>query len=176
MGRPPNPKKSQQGKTLDWRDDPQDHDHIIPDLNTSRMKVDFPRWEGDPIRWIACTERYFRFYRIADATRVEIAAIHLKRDTIYTIIGNLEKVFSGGDDMANIDLAATSSRPRTTSPPMKYDVHLATRTTEGVVKYNDMISDWEGKDLRYERLVTFTIKAPVPLRSKGIVKSATKLT
>ncbi|RWV78630.1 hypothetical protein GW17_00060370 [Ensete ventricosum] len=47
------------------------------------MKVDFPRWEeGDPIGWIVRTEHYFRLYRIADATRVEIAAIHLKGDVI----------------------------------------------------------------------------------------------
>ncbi|RRT36873.1 hypothetical protein B296_00053324 [Ensete ventricosum] len=53
MGRPPSPKKLQQGETSDWRDDPQEHDNIIPDPNTSRMKVDFPRWEkGDPIGWI----------------------------------------------------------------------------------------------------------------------------
>ncbi|RWW60204.1 hypothetical protein BHE74_00032816 [Ensete ventricosum] len=47
------------------------------------MKVDFPRWEeGDPIGWISRTERYFRFYRTADAIRVEIAIIHLEGDTI----------------------------------------------------------------------------------------------
>ncbi|RWV90030.1 hypothetical protein GW17_00047796 [Ensete ventricosum] len=79
IGRPPNPKKSQQGETLDRRDNPQEHGHIIPDPNNSCMKVDFPRWEErDPIRWIVSAERYFRFYRIADATRVEIAAIHLE--------------------------------------------------------------------------------------------------
>ncbi|RZR91731.1 hypothetical protein BHM03_00019908 [Ensete ventricosum] len=47
------------------------------------MKVDFPKWEeGDLIGWISRAERYVRFYRIADATRVEIAAIHLKGDFI----------------------------------------------------------------------------------------------
>ncbi|RWV78604.1 hypothetical protein GW17_00060399 [Ensete ventricosum] len=47
------------------------------------MKVDFPRWEeADPIGWISSTERYFQFYRTGDATRVEIAAIHLKGDAI----------------------------------------------------------------------------------------------
>ncbi|RRT79834.1 hypothetical protein B296_00024771 [Ensete ventricosum] len=48
------------------------------------MKVDFPRWEeGDPIGWIVHVEWYFRFYRTVDATRVEIAAIHLKGDAIH---------------------------------------------------------------------------------------------
>ncbi|RZS22500.1 hypothetical protein BHM03_00055301 [Ensete ventricosum] len=47
------------------------------------MKVDFPRWEeGDSIRWILRSERYFRFYRTANATRVEIAAIHLEGNAI----------------------------------------------------------------------------------------------
>ncbi|RWW19240.1 hypothetical protein BHE74_00003459 [Ensete ventricosum] len=83
MGQPPRAKKSQQGETSDRQDDPQEHGHIILDSNNSRMKVDFPRWEeGDPIGWIACAERYFRFYRTADATRVEIAAIHLEGDAI----------------------------------------------------------------------------------------------
>ncbi|RRT37270.1 hypothetical protein B296_00008835 [Ensete ventricosum] len=83
MGRPPSPKKSQQEETSYQRDDPQEHGHIISDPNTSHIKVDFPRWEeGDPIRWIARAERYFRFYRTVNATRVEIAAIHLEGDAI----------------------------------------------------------------------------------------------
>ncbi|RWW84992.1 hypothetical protein BHE74_00006371 [Ensete ventricosum] len=83
MGRPPSPKKSQQGETSDLRDGTQEHGHIIPDANTSCMKVDFTRSkEGDPIEWIACAKRYFWFYRTADATRVEIAAIHLEEDAI----------------------------------------------------------------------------------------------
>ncbi|RWW11055.1 hypothetical protein GW17_00025357, partial [Ensete ventricosum] len=82
MGRPSSPRKSHHGETSDRRDDPQEHGHITSDPNNPRMKVDFPRWEGDPIGWISCTERYFRFYRTADATRVEIAAIHLEGDAI----------------------------------------------------------------------------------------------
>ncbi|RWV94354.1 hypothetical protein GW17_00043114 [Ensete ventricosum] len=47
------------------------------------MKVDFPRWEeGDSIGWISRAERYFRFYRTADSTRVEITAIHLEGNAI----------------------------------------------------------------------------------------------
>ncbi|RRT38032.1 hypothetical protein B296_00011107 [Ensete ventricosum] len=83
IGQLSNPRKSQHRKTLDLRDDPQEHGHITSDLNNPCMKVDFPRWkEGDSIGWISHAERYFRFYRTADATQVEIAAIHLKGDAI----------------------------------------------------------------------------------------------
>ncbi|RRT50227.1 hypothetical protein B296_00002080 [Ensete ventricosum] len=82
IGRPSSPRKSQHGETSDQRDDPQEHGHITSDLNNPCMKVDFPRWEGNPIGWISSVERYFRFYRTADATRVEIAAIHLEGDLI----------------------------------------------------------------------------------------------
>ncbi|RRT67794.1 hypothetical protein B296_00000317 [Ensete ventricosum] len=83
IGRLSNPWKSQHGETSDQRDDPQKHGHITSDLNNPCMKVDFPRREeGDTIGWISRTERYFRFYRTADATRVEIAVIHLEEDAI----------------------------------------------------------------------------------------------
>ncbi|RZR87166.1 hypothetical protein BHM03_00014517 [Ensete ventricosum] len=81
IGQLSNSRKSRHGETSDRRDDHQKHGHIS-DLNNPCMKVDFPRWEGDPIRWISCAERYFWFYRTTDATRVEIAAIHLKGDVI----------------------------------------------------------------------------------------------
>ncbi|RWV93511.1 hypothetical protein GW17_00044031 [Ensete ventricosum] len=83
IGRLLNPRKSQHGETSDQRDDPQEHRHITSDPNNLCMRVDFPRWEeGDPIGWILRAEYYFRFYRTADATRVEIAAIHLEGDAI----------------------------------------------------------------------------------------------
>ncbi|RWW53246.1 hypothetical protein BHE74_00040276 [Ensete ventricosum] len=83
IGRLSNLRKSQYGETLDQRYNPQEHGHITTDLNNPRMKVNFPRCEeGDPIGWISRAERYFRFYRTVDATRVEIAAIHLEGDTI----------------------------------------------------------------------------------------------
>ncbi|RZR71849.1 hypothetical protein BHM03_00007908 [Ensete ventricosum] len=83
IGRLSNPRKSQHGETSDRQDDPQKQDHITSDLNNPCMKVDFPRWEeGDPIGRILRAERYFRFYRTDDATRVEIAAIHLEGDAI----------------------------------------------------------------------------------------------
>ncbi|RWV86675.1 hypothetical protein GW17_00051404 [Ensete ventricosum] len=83
IGRPSSPRKSQHKETLDQRRDPQKYGHITFDLNNLCMKVNFPRWEeGNPIGWISCTERYFRFYRTANNTRVEIAAIHLEGDAI----------------------------------------------------------------------------------------------
>ena len=53
------------------------------DPNYPRMRVDFPRWEeGDPIGWISRAERYFRYHKTADASMIEIAAIHLDGDAI----------------------------------------------------------------------------------------------
>ncbi|RWW56771.1 hypothetical protein BHE74_00036485 [Ensete ventricosum] len=82
IGRLSSPRKSQHRETSDQRDDPQEHGHITFDLNNPHMKVDFPRWEGDSIGWISHAEHYFWFYRTADATQVEIAAIHLEGDAI----------------------------------------------------------------------------------------------
>ncbi|RRT35497.1 hypothetical protein B296_00040209 [Ensete ventricosum] len=66
---------------------------------------------------------------------------------------------------------------RSTSPNYrKDDAHLVVRTTDGVVRCSSMISNKEDKGLRYGRPVTITIKAPAPLRSRGIAKSTTKLT
>ncbi|RRT75979.1 hypothetical protein B296_00007409 [Ensete ventricosum] len=83
IGRLLSRRKSQHGETSYQKDDPQECGHITSDLNNPRMNVDFPRWEeGDPIGWISCIERYFRFYRTVDTTWVEIATIHLKGDAI----------------------------------------------------------------------------------------------
>ena len=55
----------------------------MTNLNYPCMRVDFPRWEeGDPIGWISRAEQYFRYHKIADASMVKIAAIHLERDAI----------------------------------------------------------------------------------------------
>ncbi|RWW50896.1 hypothetical protein BHE74_00042809 [Ensete ventricosum] len=74
------------GETTDWRDDSQERGHIISDPNNLRMKVDFPRWarweEGDRSDGSHARSAIFWFYRIADATRVEIATIHLEGDAI----------------------------------------------------------------------------------------------
>ncbi|RWV92005.1 hypothetical protein GW17_00045664 [Ensete ventricosum] len=83
IGQPSSPRKSHHGETSDRQDDPQEHGHITYDPNNLCMKFDCPRWEeGDPIGWISCAERYFRFYRTTNATQVEIAAIHLEGDAI----------------------------------------------------------------------------------------------
>ncbi|RRT77752.1 hypothetical protein B296_00005279 [Ensete ventricosum] len=83
MGRPSSLRKSHHGETSDRRNDSQEHGHITSDPNNPCMKVDFPRWEeGDLIEWISRAERYFWFYQTVDATRVEIATIHLKGDAI----------------------------------------------------------------------------------------------
>ncbi|RWV83929.1 hypothetical protein GW17_00054400 [Ensete ventricosum] len=83
IGRLSSPRKSQHRETSDQRDDPKKYGHITSDLNNPCMKVNFPRWkEGDLIGLILRAEHYFWFYRTADATQVEIAAIHLEGDTI----------------------------------------------------------------------------------------------
>ncbi|RWV95599.1 hypothetical protein GW17_00041767, partial [Ensete ventricosum] len=52
------------------------------ELMQPRMRVDFPRWEGDLTGWFSRAERYFRSYRTPKASMVDIAAIHLERDAI----------------------------------------------------------------------------------------------
>ncbi|RWW70886.1 hypothetical protein BHE74_00021413 [Ensete ventricosum] len=49
---------------------------------------------------------------------------------------------------------------------------------ETAMKYDDMVSNRHREDLRYGRLVAFTIKAPAPLRREGDQKedSRTNLT
>ncbi|RRT81348.1 hypothetical protein B296_00008005 [Ensete ventricosum] len=118
MGRPPSPKKSQQGETSDRQDDLQEHGHIISDPNTSCRKVEFSRWEeGDSIGWIACAERYFWFYRTIDATRVEIAVIHLEREMLFSdLIGmNTPMEVSLGSDSRMDYLIASDQLISTTS-------------------------------------------------------------
>ncbi|RRT66743.1 hypothetical protein B296_00007378 [Ensete ventricosum] len=98
------------------QDDPQEHGHITSNLNNPCMKVDFPRWkEGNPIGWISRVERDFRFYRTADATRVEITAIHLKGDVIqWSTIEPLSRLL--------FLLRQFGYRTRATVPSGDYDV------------------------------------------------------
>ncbi|RWW15007.1 hypothetical protein GW17_00021181 [Ensete ventricosum] len=49
----------------------------------------------------------------------------------------------------------------------KDDVRLAVRTTDDVVRCDNMISNKENKGLRYEYPVTVTVKIPTPLRWRG---------
>ncbi|RWV86115.1 hypothetical protein GW17_00052021 [Ensete ventricosum] len=70
--------------------------------------------------------------------------------------------------MTDVDLAGTSLRPQTAGPTTrarptfssgrKHAACLAARTTEATIKYDDMVSNRRSEDLRYGRLVAFTIK------------------
>ncbi|KAF8405656.1 hypothetical protein HHK36_007732 [Tetracentron sinense] len=47
------------------------------------MKLDFPRWdEDDPSGWVSRAERFFRFHRTLEASRVDIASIHLEGEAV----------------------------------------------------------------------------------------------
>ncbi|RRT44228.1 hypothetical protein B296_00041572 [Ensete ventricosum] len=82
----------------------------------------------------------------------------------------------GGVSSRTTDLTQVRWARSTYPSCRKHDVRLAARTTDGVVNYNDMVSDREDEDLGYERLAIVTIKVPAPLRSGGIAKSSTRLT
>ncbi|RWW35387.1 hypothetical protein BHE74_00059688 [Ensete ventricosum] len=56
---------------------------------------------------------------------------------------------------------------------LRHVVHLTARTTEATTKYDGMVSNKHSKDLRYGCPVTITIKALLPLRSRGIAKLTT---
>ncbi|RRT45476.1 hypothetical protein B296_00016389 [Ensete ventricosum] len=102
MGRLPSPMKSQQGETSNQKDDSQERGCTITDPCNPRMKVDFPRWEGDPIRWISCAEYYFRFYRTANATMRRLLP-STSKEMLFT--GDLRRskgattIHSYGDDL-----------------------------------------------------------------------------
>ena len=51
--------------------------------------------EEDPIGWISRAERYFRYHKTADASMVEIVAIHLEGDAILTSLNTLMESFHG---------------------------------------------------------------------------------
>ncbi|RZR82692.1 hypothetical protein BHM03_00009169 [Ensete ventricosum] len=83
LGRPPSPRRSQQGVSLDRKEEFQERGGPMNDPQYPCMRVNFPRWEeGDPIDWISCTERYFRYHKTPDASMVDIATIHLEGDAI----------------------------------------------------------------------------------------------
>jgi len=47
------------------------------------MKLDFPRWdEDDPSDWVSSAERFFRFHGTPEASRVDIASIHLEGEVV----------------------------------------------------------------------------------------------
>ncbi|RWV82301.1 hypothetical protein GW17_00056208 [Ensete ventricosum] len=47
-----------------------------------RIRLDFPRWEGDPTGWISRIERYFRYSRTLEDSMVDTAVNHLEGDAI----------------------------------------------------------------------------------------------
>ncbi|RRT81318.1 hypothetical protein B296_00022272 [Ensete ventricosum] len=46
------------------------------------MRVDFPRWEEDPMGWISRAERYFCYYQTSEDSMVDTAVNHLEGDAI----------------------------------------------------------------------------------------------
>ncbi|RRT81670.1 hypothetical protein B296_00000085 [Ensete ventricosum] len=53
------------------------------DTGYTHMKVEFPRWEdGNLIGWISCAERFFRFHRTPEESKVEITSIQFEGDAI----------------------------------------------------------------------------------------------
>jgi len=53
--------------------------HHNQNSNLPRMKLDFPRWdEDDPSGWVKRAERFFHFHGTLEASRVDIASIHLE--------------------------------------------------------------------------------------------------
>ncbi|RWV81802.1 hypothetical protein GW17_00056746 [Ensete ventricosum] len=83
LGRSLSPTRSQQGGSLDCKENPPKKEEHMKDPVSTRIRVDFPRWEdGDPTRWLSYVEGYFQYHRTLEASMVDIAAIHLKGDAI----------------------------------------------------------------------------------------------
>ncbi|RRT64912.1 hypothetical protein B296_00041476 [Ensete ventricosum] len=82
LGWPSSPRRSQQGESLDHKEDSQEKGESTTDPSYPRIRVDFPRWEGDPIGWISRAKCYFRYHKTPNASMVDIVAIHLEGDTI----------------------------------------------------------------------------------------------
>jgi hypothetical protein len=57
--------------------------HHNQNSNLPRMKLDFPRWdEDDPSGWVKRAERFFHFQGTLEASRVDIASIHLEGEAV----------------------------------------------------------------------------------------------
>ncbi|RRT59036.1 hypothetical protein B296_00015220 [Ensete ventricosum] len=82
LGRPLSPRRSQQGESSDFKEDFQERGGPMTDPHYPRMRVDFPRWEGNPIGLISQAEPYFRYHKTPDASMVDITATHLEGDAI----------------------------------------------------------------------------------------------
>ncbi|RRT33008.1 hypothetical protein B296_00048422 [Ensete ventricosum] len=58
----------------------------------------------------------------------------------------------------------------------EHAAHRTARTTEATMKYDGMVSNRRGKDLRYGCPVTITTKDLAPLRDRGILRLCTEMT
>ncbi|CAL9132881.1 unnamed protein product [Musa textilis] len=57
--------------------------HREYDSGYPRIMVEFPKWEdGDPTSWISRAEKFFRFHRTPEESKVEITSIQLDGDVI----------------------------------------------------------------------------------------------
>ncbi|RWW72394.1 hypothetical protein BHE74_00019792 [Ensete ventricosum] len=79
LGRSSSPTKFQQGESS-MR--PSEKEGQPSNMRQPRMRVDFPRWEGDPTGWISRVKCYFHYYRISEDSMVDIAINHLEGDAI----------------------------------------------------------------------------------------------
>ncbi|RRT73119.1 hypothetical protein B296_00009942 [Ensete ventricosum] len=79
IGQPPSPTKFQRGESSER---PPEKEGQPSDMLQPCMRMDFPRWEGDPTGWISHTECYFHYYRTSDDSMVDIAVTHLEEDAI----------------------------------------------------------------------------------------------
>ncbi|RWV83015.1 hypothetical protein GW17_00055434 [Ensete ventricosum] len=83
LGKPPSPRRSQHDESSDHKENLPERGEHMTNSSYPQMRMDFPRWEdGDPTGWFSCTKRYFHYHRIPEASMVDIATIHLKRDVI----------------------------------------------------------------------------------------------
>ncbi|RWV99027.1 hypothetical protein BHE74_00029650 [Ensete ventricosum] len=83
LARSLSPRRSQRGESFDRNENPLEKEEQATDPSYPCIRVDFPRSEDkDLTRWISWVERYFRYHRILEASMVDIAIIHLRREAI----------------------------------------------------------------------------------------------
>ncbi|RWV96499.1 hypothetical protein GW17_00040784 [Ensete ventricosum] len=79
LGRSPSPKNFQQSASSER---PLKKKVRATDMMQSRMREDFPRWEGDPKGWISRAKHYFHHHQTLEDSIVDTAVIHLDEDAI----------------------------------------------------------------------------------------------
>ncbi|RWW02864.1 hypothetical protein GW17_00034025 [Ensete ventricosum] len=81
LGRSPSPTRSQHCGSSYHKENPPEKEEQATNSSYPRIRVDFPRWEGEsPMDWISRAEQYFHYHRTPKASMVDIAAIHLGRE------------------------------------------------------------------------------------------------